>query len=198
MSRSRSKGWVTVAAIAAAAVFGMSASGAHAHAAVGCGHELWDLKTLSDPRRNLIYLEPVRTTVPEINARRPPRRTPTLRSRGFERHIWRVTAQITEFKLEPDSDIHMILFGDGAYMTAEIPSPPCLSRRTRLRRAIVNARQLFEQRCGTAANLWQSLGAVVEIDGVGFWDFPHGQRGHAQNYAELHPIVRIRFIAGCE
>ncbi len=38
---------------------------------------------------------------------------------------------------------------------------------------------------------------IVYMSGVGFWDFPHGQRGHARNYADLHPVTGIRFIAGC-
>ena len=56
---------------------------------------------------------------------------------------------------------------------------------------------LFESRCGAATDQWRSLGAVAEIAGVGFWDFPHGQDGAARNYAELHPVTRIKFIAGC-
>ena len=82
---------------------------------VACGRELWDLKTLSDPRRNLVHVRPVRTTVSAIAAKRAPRRASAVRTRGFERQVWRVTAQITEYKLEADSDIHMILFGDNAY-----------------------------------------------------------------------------------
>jgi hypothetical protein len=35
------------------------------------------------------------------------------------------------------------------------------------------------------------------MSGVGFWDFPHGQCGHARNYAELHPVTWLRLIAGC-
>jgi hypothetical protein len=162
-----------------------------------CGHELWDLKTLSDPGRNLIYTRPRLTTVIAINARRMPRRTPMLRSRGYERHVWRLVAQITNYKLEQDGDIHMILFDKSDYMIAEMPAAHCLPSRTRYRRAIINTRHLFESRCGRATKRWRDLGAVVHLQGVGFWDFPHGQRGHARNYAELHPLTRIRFIAGC-
>jgi hypothetical protein len=50
---------------------------------------------------------------------------------------------------------------------------------------------------GLPTSSWQSLGAVVLISGVGFWDFPHGQTGAARNYAELHPVTGIRFISGC-
>src|SRR5438034_7041190 len=54
-------------------------------AAITCGRELWDLKTLSDPRRNLVDLRPVPTTVAAITARRAPPGISTLRSPGFER-----------------------------------------------------------------------------------------------------------------
>jgi hypothetical protein len=162
-----------------------------------CGHERWEVKTLSDVRRRLVYLRPKATTVAAINARRRPNPTPRLRSRGFERRVWQVTAQIVEYKLEEDNDIHMILFDDGAYMIAEMPSPTCLPRTTRDRRAIVAVRRTFEARCGAATGGWRSLGAVARISGVGFWDFPHGQRGHARNYSELHPLTRLSLIAGC-
>ncbi len=164
-------------------------------AAITCGRELWDLKTLSDPRRNLVHLRPVPTTVAAITARRAPPGISTLRSPGFERHVWRVDAQIVNYKLEADSDIHLVLAGDGAYLIAAMPAPSCLPNKARDRRAIINARRLFESRCGAANE--QALGAVAEIDGVGFWDFPHGQSGHARNYPELHPVTRLRLVSGC-
>jgi hypothetical protein len=38
---------------------------------------------------------------------------------------------------------------------------------------------------------------VVRIGGVGFLDFPHSERGHANNYAELHPVTNFKLISGC-
>jgi hypothetical protein len=165
--------------------------------AAGCGSRLWGLKTLSDPGRRLIYLRPRPTTIAEVNARPMPRRTPNWRSRGYARHVWELVAQIVEYKLEANGDIHLILFDGGDYMIAKLPSPACLPRRSRERRAIVSTRRKFESSCGPVTNRWQFLGAVVTMTGVGFWDFPHGQRGHARNYAELNPLTAIRFIAGC-
>jgi hypothetical protein len=75
--------------------------------------------------------------------------------------------------------------------------PRCLGRTVGGRSAIVRTRRVFASRCGVATESWRPLGAVVYISGVGFWDFPHGQRGHARNYAELHQVTRIRIIAGC-
>jgi hypothetical protein len=162
-----------------------------------CGHELWQLKTLADDRRDLIYFRPRTTTIIAINKRETPRPTPTRRSRGFERHVWRVVAQITDYKRDPNGDIRLILFDKSAYMIAAMPASHCLSPATRDREAIISARNLFDDRCGSATGGWRKLGAVVHIDGVGLWDFPHRNRGHARNYAELHPVTRIRFVAGC-
>jgi len=167
-----------------------------ASARVACGRELWSLKTLSDPQRNLVNLRPRATTVAAINSRRPPAIVSTHRD-AFERQVWRISAQIVEYKLESDSDIHLVLFGQGGYLIAEMPAAVCLPPTTRDRRAIVAARRVFESRCGAATDSWHSVGAVASISGVGFWDFPHGQTGHARNYAELHPVTGIRLISGC-
>ena len=35
------------------------------------------------------------------------------------------------------------------------------------------------------------VGTMVRIQGVGFYDFDHSQRGRAKNCIELHPIVFI-------
>jgi hypothetical protein len=132
-----------------------------------------------------------------LNRRSMPLPTQAVRTRGFERQVWRVRGQIVEYKLEQDQDIHLVLSDRGAYLIAEMPAASCATRKTRDRRAIVRARRLFEARCGVASESWRQLGAVAYVSGVGFWDFPHGQHGHARNYAELHPLTGLRIIAGC-
>ena len=99
--------------------------------AAACGSRLWGLKTLSDPGRRLIYLRPRPTTIAEVNARPMPRRTPTWRSRGYAHRVWELVAQIVEYKLEADGDIHLILFDGGDYMIAKLPSPACVPRLPR-------------------------------------------------------------------
>jgi hypothetical protein len=117
-------------------------------ARAACGVELWSLKTLSDPQRGLVNLHPRNMTVAAINALAMPHPTPTTRNPAFERRTYRVKAQIVQFKLEDDSDIHPILFSAGRHMIAEMPSAACLPRTTRDRRAIVAARARFVSRCG--------------------------------------------------
>jgi hypothetical protein len=125
-----------------------------------------------------------------------PARAPRRRD-AFERQVWRVSAQIVEYRLEDDQDIHLILYGAGSYLIAEMPAAACLPRGTRARRAIVRVRRMFETRCGAATDSWRKLGAVAYVSGVGFWDFPHGQKGAARNYAELHPVTGMRLLTGC-
>jgi hypothetical protein len=167
-----------------------------APAMVACGVENWPLKTLTDPQRRLVRLRATPATVRAINARPMPHPTPSSRDNGFERRVWRVRAQIVEYKAEEDGDIHIVLFDRGSYMIAEMPAAGCLAS-ARARRSMIRARRFFESRCGAATSSWRDLGAVVLISGVGFWDFAHGQRGHARNYAELHPVTSVRVIAGC-
>jgi hypothetical protein len=100
-------------------------------------------------------------------------------------------AQIVSFKLEDDSDIHLILSWGGGYMIAELPSAACLPSTTRDRRAIVSARATFVRRCGFPTTSRQPLGAVALVSGVGLWDVPYGQTGAARNYAELHPVTGL-------
>jgi hypothetical protein len=111
--------------------------------------------------------------------------------------VTRVKAQIVQFKLEDDSDIHLILYWAGRYMIAEDAVAGCLPRTTRDRRAIVAARVGFVRRCGFPTSGWHSLGTVAYVSGVGFWDVAHGQTGAARNYAELHPVTGLRIVAGC-
>jgi hypothetical protein len=163
----------------------------------GCNVRLKGLKTLSDPQRKLVNLYPKNTTAAAINALPQPHPTPKTRTSNFSRQVWRVTAQITEFKSEGDSDIHLVLFGDGAYLIAEMPAATCLPKKTRDHKAVVAVRKNFETNCGKPTNKWKELGAVATISGVGFFDIPYTQKPHAGNFAELHPVTAIKIVSGC-
>jgi hypothetical protein len=167
-------------------------------ARAGCDSALEPLKTLSDPQRRLVHLRPRATTVQAINGRPMPRSTPRTRSTGFSRQVWRVRAQVVEYRLERDGGVSLVLYdGKHSYMNAAMPPTRCLSALTRGRREIVAARAFFEGLCGPARPAWRPNGAVVTIDGVGFWSVPRNHDGHARNYAELHPVTGIHLVAGC-
>jgi hypothetical protein len=133
-----------------------------------------------------------------IAQRARPRTTPTRRTTTFARQVWRVPAQITNYKLEPDGDVYLILFDAGVYGTAEVPAPVCLTKRARDRQAIVNTRQRFVSACGQPTSSWKPLGAVVNISGVGFWNRPNSEtKQQAPNFAELDPVTDLQVVAGC-
>ncbi len=162
-----------------------------------CGGQLWQMKTLSDPQRNAVDLEPTATTIAAIGERPYPRPLPRTRRTAFQRHVWQVVAQITKYRVETGG-IRLELFDHESYLHAVIPTPDCLSSKTRARNDIVSAFKLFSGECGHPTTRdWQSLGAIVYVRGVGFWSQRRSLRGAAGNGAELHPVTGLRIVAGC-
>jgi hypothetical protein len=186
---------IFLAAGAAAA----TAAGRHTTApnAARCGGNLWRLKTLSDPQRGKVELNPQQTTIGAIQGRKGPGRVPSRRTTPFQLHTWELPAQVTSFRLDATGSIRLQLYDHDAYLDAVIPSPNCLSGKTRDRTDIENAWHFFIARCGKATANWQSLGAILFVRGVGFWSGNRPLRGAAPNGAELHPVVGLRVVAGC-
>jgi len=106
-------------------------------------------------------------------------------------------AQITQFRLFPDGSIEFVLYDDNSYVRAGLPSPKCLTRNSRARRAILATRARFVARCGDPKPGWQDLGAVGYVTGVGFWSSRHLTSQAAPNGAELQPVTGLRLIVGC-
>jgi hypothetical protein len=163
--------------------------------AAKCGGSLWRMKTLSDIDRNKVQLEARSTTIATIRQLTPPRNTPTRRSTAFQRQTWEVVAQVVAFRRE-GTELRMQLYDHGAYLTAAIPSPSCLTPASRAKKSMLDAWASFGTGCGHADPSWQSLGAVAYIRGVGFWG-PRGLGRGAPNGAELHPVTGFRVVVGC-
>ena len=189
----------TALVLLAATAFAAVAAGRDAAGptAARCGGELWQLKTLSDPGRKAVQLEPKSTTIAAINERPFPHSLPKTRRTAFQRQVWQVVAQITKYRTETGG-IRLELYDHESYLNAVIPTPDCLSSVTRARADIASTFQLFTAECGhPATRAWQSLGAIVYVRGVGFWSQRRSVRGSAQNGAELHPVTGLRIVAGC-
>jgi hypothetical protein len=162
-----------------------------------CGGQLWRLKTLSDPGRKAVELDPTSTTIAAIGERPFPRPLPRLRRTAFQRHTWQVVAQITKYRVETGG-VRLELYDHESYLNAVIPTPDCLSTAARARNDMASAFKLFTAECGhPATSVWQPLGAIVYVRGVGFWSQRRSLRGAAPNGAELHPVTGLRIVAGC-
>jgi hypothetical protein len=151
-----------------------------------CGFDRWPVKVLADQDRSRVDLEPTTTTVAELGAipiheiQYPYNK----RIDPEELHVYRVRARLLRVRYEKDSDLHLLLVGlndDTTQMVAEIPAPECAE----------GTGHEEEYRKARAAVKNIPLGSVIEVTGVGFFDFLHGQRGAAKNGVELHPVLRV-------
>lgn len=177
---------------------GGSSTEADQEALVGsCGVERWSVKTGTDADAGLINLQTsTQTTIAALISLPAPATLPSNnRIKPTETTIFRLQATLTEYKLEPDSDYHLVLSdGSGNTMISEIPSPSCVGSSSPLLPGIQNARSEFDARY-TATSRFQTANIPVSITGVGFFDFVHGQTGVASNGIELHTILDIQFGA---
>lgn len=163
--------------------------------AVGCGVERWSVKTGTDRDAKLVNLSHgTATNILHMRSLAPPSALPASRRiRPVETTVWTETATILRVKIEADHDYHLVLAdAGGRTMIAEIPDPYCVGSSSPFRTDIARARHAVDQRY-TVSDAWQRINAPVQITGVGFFDFKHGQSGVAPNAIELHPVLAIRF-----
>jgi len=162
--------------------------------ASGCGTELWPVKTGADADRNKVSTAVVGANVTYLGSRPMPARYPTNnRIAPYELHTYQVTGYITQYKLEADSDIHLVLKDAANHsMIAEIPAPGCVSTASRWRTAIASTRNAWTTHYRTTTT-WHYIHRSVTVRGLAFFDVPHGQTGKAPNAIELHPVIYLRF-----
>jgi hypothetical protein len=165
-----------------------------------CGVERWSVKTGTDPDAGLVNLNSSsNTTITSMRAIPAPSPIPANnRVAPTETTVWVINATLTEFKLENDSDYHLVISdSSGNTMITEIPSPTCVGSSSPFFSAIQNARAKFDAQF-TATTSFQTVNMPVQIVGVGMFDFLHGQTGVAPNGIELHPVLDIIFNPGTQ
>jgi hypothetical protein len=156
-----------------------------------CGIERWPVKTLSDPDARHVDFAVRPATVRYLGSLRA--NPGGQDSRGpLESRVFGVQARLVGVKRESDSDYHLILSEGGVTMIAEMPLTACTSGAQH-RYAMSTARAELERVVGgPVGESWIHPGLRVHVAGVLFFDFPHGQSGHARNYVELHPVIGFR------
>lgn len=164
-------------------------------AASACGVERWSIKTgMDDAARhvNLAAVQPA--TIAQLRTFAKPASLPdTTRVGTVERTVYRVDATLTKYKLEVDSDLHLVLTdASGRTLVAEIPHPDCIRPGSPWRSRIAAARAAFFGRYRPTSSFQRTSKHVV-VTGVGFYDRLHGQTGMAPNGLELHAVLAISF-----
>src|SRR5438445_212198 len=165
-----------------------------------CGVERWSVKTGTDADVGLVNLNSsTNTPIAALRAPAAPNPIPANnRVSPLETTEWVLNATLTQFKLESDSDYHLILQDAGGLtMIVEIPSPTCVGAGSPFLPGITNARNEFNAKF-TATTSFQTANIPVQIKGVGMFDFLHGQTGVAPNGIELHPVLDVIFNPGTQ
>jgi hypothetical protein len=163
-----------------------------------CGVERWSVKTGTDADAGKINLQSTSsTTIAALTSLPAPATLPANnRISPTETTVYQLQATLTEYKLEADSDYHLVLAdGSGNTMIAEIPDPACVGSSSPLLPSIEKARSEFDAKYA-ATGSFQTANVPVTVTGVGFFDFLHGQTGVAPNGIELHAVLDIQFGSG--
>ncbi len=163
-----------------------------------CGVERWSVKTGTDADIGLVNLGSVTPNTITTLAGWPAPSTIPANNRvsPYETTVWQLNGTLAQFKLESDSDYHLVMAdGSGRTLIVEIPDPACVATTSPLRPKIVNARAQFDAKY-TATTSFQSANIPVVVTGVGMFDFLHGQTGVAPNGIELHAVLDINFNPG--
>jgi hypothetical protein len=154
-----------------------------------CGFDRWPVKILSDDDRSRIDFKPIDSTVAKLGAL-PIHEVPYPYNKRIgpeEFHVYRVRARLLRARNERDSDLHLLiadLDDDHSRMIAEIPAPGCAE----------GSGHEEDYRKARDAVGRVPRGSIIEIVGVGFFDFLHEQIGAARNGIELHPVLSLRLI----
>ncbi|HET9118609.1 MAG TPA: hypothetical protein VFN75_11150 [Pseudonocardiaceae bacterium] len=160
-----------------------------------CGVGRWSVKTGTDADRSLINLQSTTgTTIAALTMLSAPSAlSANHRVQSTETTVFRLSATLTEFKMEADSDYHLVLAdGAGHTMIAEIPDPACVGSTSPLASSISKARGEFDAKY-SATTSFKTVNVPVTVTGAGFFDFLHGQTGVAPNGIELHAVLDIQF-----
>src|SRR5205085_5778364 len=122
-----------------------------------CGVERWRVKVGLDPDARLVKQNiVVATTIVHLRSLHPPATLPRLsRVRPVETTVWAVEAVLLRYKIEEDSDIHVVLADTGGRtMIVELAAPQCVGSSSPFLPAIRAVRRAFVARFHPTAT-WQ-------------------------------------------
>jgi hypothetical protein len=158
-----------------------------------CGVERWDVKNLLDKDATTINLTAHASSIVSIDTFTKISMPDSAPRMSFERQTLYVHCTIVAFKQEDDSDLHLIVTDDASdSMIAEIPNVSCTEVAKSPHAAeFIAARNWALQYLGVPKKSFVKTNVSATVTGVLFQDFPHGQKGHAVNYMELHPVLKI-------
>ena len=162
-----------------------------------CGVERWSVKTGTDADAGKITIgSTTSTSIAFLTGLAAPGSLPANnRFAPTETTVYQLQVTLVEYKLESDSDYHLVLSDGSRTMIAEIPDPVCVGSGSPLISGVTKARNEFNAKFSPTSS-FKTANVPVTVTGVGFFDFLHGQTGVAPNGIELHSVLDIQFAGG--
>jgi len=164
-----------------------------------CGTERWSVKTLSDDEAEMLDLSEIKhQSVEELNSL--PEHcggAANRRTWNEERAVYSTEGIVKAVRMEKDRDVHLVLVDPDHRefsLVAEVVDPACSGAADSPHlRVLERARRDLSAllRSGRTDDPRPLLGRRVRVEGVGFFDFDHGQAGRSRNCFELHPVLSI-------
>lgn len=169
------------------------------HAQSKCGVERWAVKTLADSEASKITSTVTDSTIEKLRNEPAPtdlKAQPDHRHSPVELTRYRIHALLLGFKRENDRDYHLVLASPqdkSITMVAEIPSGTCTPASISKQEAMLQTWLVkkFGHPKAPVRMLKLHPPRRVVVEGIGFFDFLHGQTGVAPNGIEIHPITKI-------
>jgi hypothetical protein len=163
---------------------------------LSCGVERWFVKTLADQDASSVSLSAVTPiSIHDLNALDPHcNGGPDRRSYPEEFRVFEIFGRVTFVAAEDDRDYHIALEDPddpGSSVVTELADTRCSGAAMSPHLAALRSVEGMFAGMLNGASPTSLVGSRIRIQGVGFYDFDHNQRGRSKNCIELHPIVFI-------
>jgi hypothetical protein len=163
---------------------------------LACGIERWFVKTLADPDAATVNLSSVtRISIRDLNAL--PQHCsglPERRAFAEEFRVYEVVGKVTYIAHEDDRDYHIALEdpdSPAVSVVTEMADTACIGAASSPHLATLRSVEGMFVSLLAGHPPSTLVGTTVRVQGVGFYDFNHNQRGRSANCIELHPIISI-------
>ena len=154
------------------------------------GVQRWDVKTLTDPDVDKVDFHATPSTIAQLETFNPPQWKTKLPRQPKETEVFTIECTIPQYIWEDDDDVHLVLKDGSHTMVGEIPDPFCPNNVSGYSKKFERARKNFNK--VAAKNEYKNH--RYRVTGVLFFDKPEHGTGHADNGAELHPIISLQVI----
>jgi hypothetical protein len=163
---------------------------------LACGVERWFVKTLADQDASTIALSQVNPiSIHDLNAL--PSHCeggPDRRTFPEEFRVYEIVGRVIYVAHEDDRDYHIVLEdpNDAASsVVTELADTRCAGASISPHLAELRSVEGMLASVSGGNPPASLFGMTLRVQGVGFYDFNHSQRGRSKNCIELHPIVSL-------